>query len=442
MTLSKSLPERSLSALAEVSKSSPTQENLLCPPSRPQAFSTGDLPMGELPSFPSGSSSSPEEMTPATSPEVPSSASMSSSVAVETSHSSLSKPASPPTEEDTERVYVFHPPKVQYLGEDGTTYFQGPPKGMKYKRIEMPSKAPTLVQIASGSPDLELCLEKVDALNTFIRKERAKSSSESSGEPQRKGKSKSTGESNEKDSSESTGQSRPSQTPERQVQRQGSAVSTSGASTADASMVGFFTAHASTDDVSTDDVSTAGAITDDVSTVDASTADASIDYVSIDYVSTDDASRNNAPPNGLLPAEQQPVGNGDQMIPEDEAEITRYDEAEVRYSVEARIFVGNLPTAVEKPQLEKELKIIFQRWGTCWVKVTADFRRLKNAFVQFTTIEHAASALYWVPRPTVRGRPLRIEIAQGGRAASVATTMSDQPPTQPNPPPTQQDTGL
>ncbi|PYH34671.1 RNA recognition motif domain-containing protein [Aspergillus neoniger CBS 115656] len=108
------------------------------------------------------------------------------------------------------------------------------------------------------------------------------------------------------------------------------------------------------------------------------------------------------------------------------------DNAQDLLPLEARLFVGNLPSALDPPQMELELKRMLGEYGRCYVKVkTNPSSGLRTAFAQFETPE-VANQVFQMRNGQesvfkLQQRTLRFEMAKGRRSATIGTYSSEAP---------------
>ncbi|PWY77684.1 hypothetical protein BO83DRAFT_386897 [Aspergillus eucalypticola CBS 122712] len=108
------------------------------------------------------------------------------------------------------------------------------------------------------------------------------------------------------------------------------------------------------------------------------------------------------------------------------------DNAQDLLPLEARLFVGNLPSALDPPQMEFELKSMLGEYGRCYVKVkTNPNSGLRTAFVQFETPE-VANQVFQMKNGqesvfNLQQRTLRFEMAKGRRSAPIGIYSSEAP---------------
>ncbi|KAL7652556.1 hypothetical protein ACMYSQ_009831 [Aspergillus niger] len=108
-----------------------------------------------------------------------------------------------------------------------------------------------------------------------------------------------------------------------------------------------------------------------------------------------------------------------------EIEVTD-ENAQDLLPLEARLFVGNIPSALCPTQIKFELKRILARYGCCYVKVkTNPNSGLRTAFAQFETPEVANRVMQKSKdQPSefdLHHRSLRFEMAKGKREISTRT---------------------
>ncbi|KAE8352144.1 hypothetical protein BDV28DRAFT_149336 [Aspergillus coremiiformis] len=89
--------------------------------------------------------------------------------------------------------------------------------------------------------------------------------------------------------------------------------------------------------------------------------------------------------------------------------------AQRRFGVAARVFVGNISVEVEGTVVEQDLGRLFRVYGPCYVSLRFNgLKNLPNAFVQFEHPEHANAAVTALDRQgELHGRLLRVEMATG-----------------------------
>ncbi|PLB52346.1 hypothetical protein P170DRAFT_488937 [Aspergillus steynii IBT 23096] len=81
---------------------------------------------------------------------------------------------------------------------------------------------------------------------------------------------------------------------------------------------------------------------------------------------------------------------------------------------EFRVHVGNLPRSMDEAQVRDALRRTFMNIGPCFIRPMLE-ARFPTAFVQFTAPGHAEQARRLHQNVRIRGRLLRIELAEGGR---------------------------
>ncbi|PYH72862.1 RNA recognition motif domain-containing protein [Aspergillus vadensis CBS 113365] len=99
---------------------------------------------------------------------------------------------------------------------------------------------------------------------------------------------------------------------------------------------------------------------------------------------------------------------------------------------EARLFIGNLPSALDPPQTVFELKRMLGEYGRCYVIVkTNPNSGLRTAFVQFETPEVAKRVSQMRNGQEsvfkLQQRTLRFEMAKGRRSTLIGTHSSEAP---------------
>ncbi|KAF4448141.1 Meiotic activator RIM4 [Fusarium austroafricanum] len=101
-------------------------------------------------------------------------------------------------------------------------------------------------------------------------------------------------------------------------------------------------------------------------------------------------------------------------------------DAQALYPGDACVFVANLTHHFDDLTIKAALTKYFGMFGTVFVKVKRDRRRMPFAFVQYTEIKHANVAVHKARGERILGRPIRVEKC-GGNLAYIIFRKNSRP---------------